>query len=397
VFNAKNNQVQCPNILSWAFAFRTSVADVICAGHYHRTASLFFSLMIAACTASPPLTEFPHYLVTLAEGPLGADFSLVENDNKLHLLFADYKTLSLRLLILDDKNPRGKLEIEEDHFLDRVGFSPVIDPLFGNHIYLVKENQQHLFYLDQEGEDIRILKWIRKALSEEKWYIDAYPFSGKIISAIINENVDIFFHEHGALYHLPCSSLEQEARNILSTSSLGSEASLIQQGSFIGFTIFDGDTKKLQLITPSGNGYKAEALIDSGEIHYSTIDNHQRLQILIFSKESNELTLYRQNPDNDSFELSPVTLSRGTRSVFLFNINGMDIFLFSESGKNRNQENIYQLAMLFPQESKYTKEVILQNTIPISGFKALLHGHKLYIALLQESLAMLVVDLKALN
>ncbi len=364
--------------------------------HYHRTAPLFFSLLIAACAASPPLTEFPNYPVTLAEGPLGADFSLLENDNKLHLLFADCKTLSLRLLILADKNPRGKLEIEEDHFLDRVGFSPEIDSLFGNHIYLVKENQQHLFYLDQENEERRILKWIRKPLSEEKWYIDAYPFSGKIISAILNENVDVFFHDQGALYHLPCHPAEQAARNILWTSSLGSESTLSQHDSFKGFTIFDGDTKKLQLITPSGNGYKAEPLIDSGEIHYSTIDNHQRLQILIFSKESNELTLYRQNPDSDSFESTPVTLSRGIRSVFFFNINGMDIFLFNESAKNRNQEHIYQLAMLFPRESKYTKEVLLQNTMPILGFKALLSGHKLYIALLQESLTMLVVDLKAL-
>jgi len=364
--------------------------------YYHRIAPLFFSLLIAACTASPPLTEFPHYLITLDEGPLGADFSLVENDNKLHLLFADYKTLSLRLLILDDKKPRGKLEIEEDHFLDRVGFSPEIDSLFGNHIYLVKENQQHLFYLDQENEDRRVLKWIRKAVSEEKWYIDTYPFSGKIISVILNENVDLFFHDQGALYHLPFSPSEQTARNLLSTSSLGLEASLIQQSSFKGFTIFDDDTKKLQLITPSGDGYKVEPLIDGGEIHYSTIDNHQRLQILTFSRESNELVFYRQNPDNDSFELSPVTLSRGTRSVFLFNINGMDIFLFNESGKNRNQEHTYQLVMLFPQESKYTKAVLLQNTIPISGFKALLCGHKLYIALLQESLAMLVVDLRAL-
>ena len=364
--------------------------------HYHRTAPLFFSLLIAACTASPPLTEFPHYLVTLARGPLGADFSLVENDNKLHLLFADYKTLSLRLLILSDKNPRSKLEIEEDHFLDRVCFSPEIDSPFGNHIYLVKKNQQHLFYLDQEDEERRILKWIRKPISEEKWYIDAYPFSGRIISAILNENVDLFFYEHGALYYLPCSPAEQPPRTILSTSSLGSEASLIQQGSFTGFTIFDGELKKLQLITPSGNGYKAVPLIDSGEIHYSAIDNHQRLRILTFSKKSNELTLYQQDPDSDSFESTPVTLSRGTTSVFFFNINGIDIFLFNESGENRNQKHIYQLVMLFPQKSKYTKEVLLQSTIPISGFKALLSGDKLYIALLQESLAILVVDLKAL-
>lgn len=364
--------------------------------HYHRAASLFLSLLIVACTAAPPLDEFPHYLVTLAEGPLGADFSLVENDHSLHLLFADYKTLSLRLLILDNENPRGKLEIKEDHFLDKVSFSPEIDSLFGNHIYLVKENQQHLFYLDQEGEDRRILKWIRKALSEEKWKIDAYPFSGRIISAILNENADVFFHQRGALYHLPCSPAEQAVKNILTTSSLSSEASLIQQGSFKGFTIFDGDTKKLQLITPSVNGYKAEPLIDSGEIHYSTIDNHQHLHILTHTQNSNELTLYRQNPDGDSFELTPVTLSRGTRSVFLFNINGTDIFLFNESGKNQNQEHIYQLVILFPQESKYTKAVLLQNTIPISGFKALLSGDKLYIALLQESLAILVVDLKAL-
>jgi len=364
--------------------------------HYHRTASLFLSLLLAACTAPPPLTEFPNYLAALAEGPLGADFSLLENDHKLHLLFADYKTLSLKLLILDDRNSRGKLEIKENHFLDKVSFSPEIDSLFGNHIYLVKENQQHLFYLDQEGEDRRILKWIRKDLSEEKWNIDAYPFSGKIISAILNENVDVFFHEHEALYHLPCFPAEQAVKKILSTSSLSTEASLIQQGSFKGFTVFDGDTKKLQLITPSVNGYKAEPLIDSGEIHYSTIDNHQRLQILNYSQNSNELTLYRQNADSDSFEVTPVTLSRGTRSVFLFNINSIDIFLFNESGINQNQEHIYQLVMVFPQESKYTKTVLLQNTIPISGFKALLSGNKLYIALLQESLAILVVDLKAL-
>jgi len=366
--------------------------------HYYRTVLLFFPLLLAACTAPPPSAVFPHYLVTLAEGPLGTDFSLVESDNELHLVSADYKTLSLRLLILEDKAPRGKLEIKEDHFLDRVSFSPEIDSLFGNHIYLVKENQQHLFYLDQAAEDRRILKWISKALSEEKWHIDVYPFSGRIISAILNENVDLFFHDRGALYHLPCSALEQTPRNILSTSSLGSEASLIQQGSFNGFTIFDCELKKLQLITPSGNGYgyNAEPLIDSGEIHYSSIDNHQRLQILTYTQKNNELALYRQNPDSDYFKLTPVTLSRGTRSIFLFNINGIDIFLFNESGKNHDQEHIYQLVMLFPQGSKYTKAVLLQNNIPIYGFKALLRGHKLYIALLQESLAMLVVDLKAL-
>ena len=364
--------------------------------HYYKTASLLLSLLIAACTPLPPLTEFPHYLTTIAEGPLGADFSLVENDNKLHLLFADYKTLSLKLLVVDHTNFQDKLEIKEDHFLDKVSFSSEIDSLFGNHIYLVKENQQHLFYLDQEGEDRSILKWIRKPLWEEKWNIDAYPFSGKIISAILDKNVDVFFHQHGALYYLTCSPVEQAAKNILLTSSLSSEASLIQQGIFKGFTIFDNDTKKLHLITPSVNGYKAEPLIDRGEIHYSTIDNHQRLQILDYSQSSNELTLYRQNLENDSFELIPVTLSRGTRSVFLLNINGIDIFLFNESGINQNQEHIYQLVMIYPQESKYTKTVLLQDTVPIYGFKALLNGNKLYIALLQESLAILVVDLKAL-
>lgn len=365
--------------------------------YYLKTILLLLILLISSCKAASPITEFPHYLVTMADAPLGNNFSLLESHNKLHLLFSDYKTLSLRLFILNDNNPEETLEIEESLFLDRVSFSPEIDSLFGNHVYLIKDNQQHLFYLDQESEDRRILKWITRAIPEKKWYINAYPFSGKIISAVIDEKIDVFFHEGGVLYHLPCTPAENSVRNILSTASLGSEASLIQQGSFKGFTIFDGDINKLQLITPCGNGYKAEPLIDSGEIHYSTIDNHQRLQILTFSRESDELTLHRQAPDSDSFESIPVTLCRGTRSVFLFNINGRDIFLFNESGKNRNQEHFYRLVMLFSQESKYTKEILLQDTIPISGFKALLIGNKLYIALLHESLDMLVVDLKSLN
>ncbi len=51
-FSAKNNQVQRPNILSQAFASRTSVADVICAGRKNILFALAVLLIMACVTAS---------------------------------------------------------------------------------------------------------------------------------------------------------------------------------------------------------------------------------------------------------------------------------------------------------------------------------------------------------
>lgn len=357
---------------------------------------LSFLLVIACAREQPDNQRIPEILY-LSDGPSGNLFYLQQVEQELHVVYPDFDSLSLKLLIFADfegDERKKSVELLKTFFLDRISYTPEIDSLFGDHLYLIGNNQQHIFYIDWEREEKKILKWISKPFSSDTWWIDIIPYSGKLVTALITESdrIELFLSYEDALYvkHVG-SSVPPEC--IMASFSQRGDVSNLLNSKRKGFTVFDAFSNYLYLIQQHSSGYVSEPIFTSGEIHYSTITDEGNLNILIYDIASTELTFLERFADYPQLKQSPVTLCRGTNSVFFFFLRDNKFFLYNEVTLNQNKERSYQISLIYPEGDQYKNISLYRSSSPIYKFKALLRDKRLCITFLQDSLKLMVVDL----
>lgn len=361
------------------------------------TGIILFSLLSLACTGERYNNNQLHtQIIDLSETPVDRQFSLNGSGSELYVLYPDMESLSLKLSILSVE--QNGIAPKETFYLDRISYTPEIDFSFGQHLYLILNGQQHIFYYDSEGEGKKVLKWINKDLSEDTWRIDIVSSSGKLIAAINTNHGSIALFSNlgkSLILDFPGSDIHREI--ILNNVSPRGDVSILPDDRTPGFTLFDATSHRLYLIRWQNKSFIAEPIFNFGEVHYAEYTNEGDLKVLAYDSTSKTLSFLEKNTAQNMLTSIPVTLSQGTNSVFFFYWENNIYFLFNEVIIDRKMEKSYRLSLIFPEDDGFKKKYIFESSAPINKFKALFFNQTLYIAFIQENLKLMSLDISELT
>jgi hypothetical protein len=326
----------------------------------------------------------------------GSNFSIHHADNGLYLIYPSTDSLSLTLVTASTSDDPARPVVQDTTHLDRISYSPDITKDFGRHLFLADHGLRHILYVDREGEDSSVLKWLSKSDADETWWIDAFPGIAEPLLAVAQEDgtVQALIEQESTL-SLFRFSREGQPQKLL-TAGLPSgrwqpigDVSPVHRRRFTALTAFDGFSNRLYLVEARSDQIRFEAIYSAGEVHYTTILDGQLL-VLVYEPARSILTLLEREfaPDASDprpFDVLPVTLCEDTSSVFLTTLGGERLFLFNERVYDEQDKGSYQLSLLHPgsTDSEYEKTVLLKGEARIRAFQAIRVGEYLYVLFLR--------------
>ncbi len=380
------------------------------------TASIFppvtaLCLLLCSCFSGSDDQKPEIRETAVSDHSVGLNFSVHLRDAKLYMIYPSLDALSLNLISAEVSRDPLRPNLEDTKYLDRISYSPDIGESFGRHLFLSDDRFQHILYIDREGEDNSVLKWLSRSGTDDTWWIDAFPGMSEPLAAIPEKDgaLQVLVSEDTSLslYRLqPEGQPMQLASAHLSSGPLQptGRTCLVRQGEYWACSVFDDHSKRLYLIHPRQDTLRIEPVYTSGEVHYSTI-LEDRLYILLFEPEKSTIALlertsiWDQAADQRSFAVAPVTLCEGTTSVYLTTFNGQLLFLFNERVTDQQKKTSYQLSLLYPESSgaEYEKLALVEGEAKIEGFTALKAGDTLYVLYLRaDTLTLLSGSLEKL-
>ena len=366
-------------------------------------------LLLGSCFSRPDRHKLEIRETPVSDHSVGLNFSMHLQDTQLYMIYPSVDALSLNLISADIAPDPLRPILEETKYLDRISYSPDIGEDFGRHLFLADDRFHHILYVDREGEDNSVLKWLSKTASDDTWWIDAFPGLTEPLAAIPKQDgsLHIVVSEGTSL---SLYRLQPEGQPLkLAAAFAGAfhqvgRAHIVRQGDYWAFSVYEDRSKRLYLIHPGKDTLTIEAVYTSGEVHYSTIID-DRLYILLFEPATSTIALLDRalNPDQTAdqrpFEVLPVTLCEGTSSLFLTSYYGRHLFLFNERVVDQREKSSYQLSLLYPEAAggEYEKLALVKGDTNIQGFTALRAGDTLYVLYLREdTLTLLAVSLERL-
>lgn len=364
-------------------------------------------LLLCSCFSDPQKLKLEIEEQTVTDQSVGLNFSMHLRDGQLNMIYPSLDALSLNLVsaqVLPDPLDPALADTE---YLDRISYSPDIGESFGRHLFLADDRFQNVLYVDREIQENSVLKWLRKTVTEETWWIDAFPGMTEPLAAVPQQqgNLQVVVPEGNSLslYLLrPGGQPLQLASTVLPSGPLQpvGRTWAVRQRNAWACSVYDDRSKRLYLIHPGADSLGVEAVYAAAEVHYSTILD-DRLYILLFDSAESTITLleresiWDQEADRRTFKVLPVTLCEGTSSVFLTDYNGQHLFLFNERMIDQRKTKGYQLSMLYPEPGgEYEKLALVEGDTKIQGFTALADADTLYVLYLRaEKLSLLSVSL----
>jgi hypothetical protein len=343
-----------------------------------------FLLALAGCRSSGIRELTLPVVLETPVSPRPGSFSLAAGPTAPYLAYVDRDSRALVLTTADGSSPSA--------YLDRITDLPEQDPLSGVHLLFAAGQDLHLLYLDRQSEESLLIKHVRKATESGTAWIDLLPGGGKPIAAFLTAGgLDVFLERDQALWREgPGAGL---VRNPF--RSEGSSSRFAADG-FQGFTVFDSATHRLLLFLLQGQQVETLEVARFGQAQDSAVDPEGRLQILAYDPRSYRIVLYQTADPASGFEIRPVTLSRGTSSLALVHLPGGPGFLFNEVSARRRPR--YQVCLLhFQSEQGYVKTVLYRSERPITALRTCLHRDALFVALLEDSLRVLRLELDVLG
>ena len=368
-------------------------------------------LLLCSCLRGSEEQELQVQEVTVTDHPVGQSYSMHRREEQLYMIYPSLDALSLNLIcariLQDPLHPA----LEETKYLDRISYSPDIGSEFGRHLFLADDRFEHILYIDREAEGNSVLKWLSKTVTEDNWWIDAFPGLTEPLAALPEQegNLQVVVSEGSSLslYRLqPEGQPLQLASATLSSGALQptGRSYLVQQGENWAFSVYDNRAQRLYLIHPRQGTLQVEPVYASSEVHYVTVLD-DRLRILLFDPAQSTITLlerallWHQEADRRSFDVLPITLCEGTSSVYLTTYRGQHLFLFNELAVDGREKDSYQLSLLYPESSgaNYSKMTLVEGDENIQGFSALKADDTLYVLYLRaDTLKLLSVSLRQL-
>ncbi len=280
--------------------------------------------------------------VDLSDSLIAPRYSLRKVGPDIHLLFADQDSLALELIIISSI---GKGNLQQIQFLDRISYTPELGRVFGEHLYAINNDHQHVLYIDQESPEKSILKWINKPLSAKAWNIDILPYSDRLI-AVLEDRLDVFFEQDNCLYLMSVQSGLAPVRVLENFSSIGDIGVLPG-----AFTVYNTRVNELILIQREEEGYKSRVLLSSGKVHYSSYSGDS-LKILYYDAANSDLILYLDSEG----EKQLITPSQGTKSVFFFTEGEQQFYLFNETIRTNDQAELHRISLIYQLHSEKPSE-----------------------------------------
>lgn len=361
-------------------------------------------LLLCSCFSGTENKTVTVQEIPISNNAAGRNYSLHLSSNRLYMIYPSTAALSLTLVTAEiSGRPQHPLVGEPTH-LDRISYSPDIEPNFGRHLFLADDRLRHILYIDRESEESSVLKWLSKSDVDDTWWIDAFQGVQEPLLAVAEDDgaLQALVIRNGiaSFYRFSREGQPQQ----LSTASLASsrfeaqgDISVVEWENYTALTVFDAYTSRLYLIKPRDNEITSEAIYSTGGVHFATIlENH--LLVLVFEPAESTITLLsRKLPspkgtDPRPFEVLPVTRCEGTTSVFLADHAGKRLYLFNERTYDKTDKGMYTLSLLYPHasDSKYEKTTVVEGDVRIDDFKALKAGDFLYVLLRRQDRLMLL-------
>jgi hypothetical protein len=365
-------------------------------------------MLLCSCFSGSEDKKLEMREITVSDHSVGLNFSMHMRDTQLYIVYPSVDALSLNLISAEVFRRPLRPALEDTKYLDRISYSPDIGESFGRHLFLADDRFHHMLYIDREGQESSVLKWLSKTGTDESWWIDAFPELTEPLAAIPEQEgaLQVVVSEGTSLslYRLqPEGQPLQLASTALPSGPLQptGRTYVVRQGDFWTCSVYDDLSKRLYLIHPRQDTLGIEPVYTSAEVHYSTILD-DRLHILLYEPAESAITLldraliWDQTADQRAFEVLPVTLCEGTTSVFLTTYKGRYLFLFNERVVDKREKTSYQLSMLYPESegTKYEKLALVEGDANIQGFTALKAADTLYLLYLRnERLTLLCASL----
>jgi len=373
---------------------------------------IIFCLLLCSCFSDSGDRRLEIQETAVSDHAGGLNFSMHPGDARLYMIYPSVDALSLNLVTAELSRGSLRPNLEDTKYLDRISYSPDIDDSFGRHLFLSDDRFHHILYIDREGEENSVLKWLSQTGTDDTWWIDAFPGLSEPLAAVPEQEgaLQVVVSEGTSLslYRLqPEGQPLQLASTALSTGPLqpAGRTYVVRQGDHWAFSVYDDRSKRLYFVHPGQGTLEIEPVYTSAAVHYSTILD-DRLRILLFEPGKSKIMLldraliWDQAADQRSFEVLPVTLCEGTSSVFLTTYNGRHLFLFNERVFDQREQDTYQLSLLYPGSNgtKYEKVVLVEGDADIQGFTALKVADTLYVLYLRkDELTLLSASLEKLS
>jgi hypothetical protein len=339
----------------------------------------------------------------ISDHSVGLNFSMHLQDTQLYMIYPSLDALSLNLISAELSGDPLDPALGETKYLDRISYSPDIGEDFGRHLFLADDRLQHILYVDREGEENSVLKWLSKTATDDTWWIDAFPGLTEPLAAIPEQggSLRVVVSEGTALSLYRLQPEGQPLQLAAAPAPAGAfhpmgRTHVVRQGDNWAVSVYDDRSKRLYLVHPGQDTLTIEAVHASGEVHYSTILD-DRLYILLFEPATS--TIFLLERAQRSFEVLPVTLCEGASSLFLTTYAGQRLFLFNERVVDQGEKTGYQLSLLYPESAggKYEKLALVKGDGNIQGFTALEAADTLYVLYLRgDALSLLAVSLERL-
>jgi hypothetical protein len=361
-------------------------------------------LAMSNCTVLRHTEKADPEALQIAQGRLGADVSLAQNNDSLVAIYSDRETTGIYEIEIpvSDHLPAAA---PASRMIDRIDTGPPLASTFGQHALVADEGMITVMYLARAAEDKPVLKVASRDASSPAWSLDVLEPPGTPVAILPAgpRHLDLFWAA-GALLHsvYPGSRPSDSIAELLTPTDRAGSFDAPQRG----ITVYDSISRTLSLFLWNGSSYDRTIVSAAHPIHSSLLLSDGRLAVLCWDASTRRLELVVQAPGSLGFTRTLVTVCEGTSSVELLrNVASKSrpaeaevraeglLFLYDDVVHASGGRSVNELSMLVPVSKwagrRYRKIVLTSGTEPLESFSAANVSGTLYVLVHQGDVRLL--------
>ncbi len=346
----------------------------------------FLALLAASGCSSPARGNLAVQRLVLSRHPAGSSVSLAESNGNLTTVYCDWESAALVVTEFSGASPLP-MSPPPPTLVDKVDISAALTEGLGENAASAVAGAVHVLYLDRQREDRKVLKWASRT-EGASWDVDTLEPAGIPVAVLPGPrgSPTAFWAADSMLYDSLSGGTAERVRSPFSPASRGSPAGA-------GFTAYDQASRSLLWFTSTGYGWSSSVVPGGRAVHCSAITPAGRLAVATYAVETHRVLLLEEQAAADRWKTTTVTISAGTRFVYLAPYAGRYVFLYDGVEGAREGGSLYTLSLLVPSGPRYNRTVVWQGSSPIDGEAALLSGGTLSILVVSRGVELLRVTL----
>jgi hypothetical protein len=312
--------------------------------------------------------------------------SLAESGGWLYAVFTDWESAALLVEEIPAQAPLP-VAAPQPSLVDKVDVSPPLTGALGENTAGAFAGAVHVLYVDRQREDKRILKWATRA-DGSRWSIDVLEPPGTPVALLPGEAGPVaFWAADGMLL----SASGGKPPWVVEAPFLPAGAATAAGG---GFTAYDAASGLLLWLSPGLAGWRLESVPGGRAVHGAALTPTGGLSVVTYVPETHRVILLEQPPPGGRWKSTTVTISEGTRFVYLAPFDGRYIFLYDSMEGARSGDRLANVSLLVPEGRRYSRRILWTGEKPLAGVSALLDGRTVYLLCAGETVQLLRVELR---